>query len=205
MSMKLFLASKSSSRKMLLEQAHIPFTIVGQDADEAACDWGLPLVQLVQSIALYKMDHAILPLGNREGEHCFVLTADTLSQDKDGTINGKPVDRADAVAKIKRARNGSRLCTAFCLDKRVWQQGKWEIVHREQQQIFAEYIFNVPDQWIETYLDNSPGLQASNAIAIEEFGGQFLYEVRGSYTTIVGLPMYELRQALEQYGFFQHL
>ena len=45
-------------------------------------------------------------------------------------------------------------------------------------------------------------MQASNAIAIEGCGGQFLQWVRGSYTTIVGLPMFELREALEEIGFY---
>ncbi|MDP3889580.1 MAG: Maf family protein [bacterium] len=198
----LFLASKSYSRKMLLEQAGIVFNVVEQDVDETQCDWGLPLPQLVQDIALHKMNHIILPPGKREGQVCFVLTADTLSQDLDGKIHGKPVDRADAIAKIKSARKGSRLCTAFCLDKRMWKSGRWELVQREQRCVPAEYEFVIPDEWIDIYLEKSIGLQASNAIAIEEFGAQFLRSVHGSYTTIVGLPMFELREALSAVGFF---
>jgi septum formation protein len=200
----LYLASKSPSRKFLLEQAHIPFQVVPQDADEHACDWSLPLPQLVKSIALYKMEHAMIPAGTHAGEICFVLSADTLSQDEDGTIHGKPVDREDAIAKIKAARKGATLCTAFCVDKKVWRAGKWELLQREERCVSSSYLFNIPDEWIETYLEKSIGLHCSNAIAIEEYGMQFLQSVHGSYSTIVGLPLYELREVLSMMGFFNN-
>lgn len=197
----LLLGSKSPSRQFLLRESGIPFALVSQDADETVCDYGLPLDQLVAAIALQKMEHVVLPAGEQEGDICFVLTADTLSQDKDGTVHGKPVDRADAIAKIKSARNGSQLFTAFCLDRCVWRNGVWHVEQRIKKQVGSEFLFYVPDEWIETYLDNSIGLQTANAIAIED-GIQYLKWIHGSYSTIVGLPMFELREALEEIGFF---
>src|ERR1700730_14012976 len=111
----LYLASQSASRQQLFKESKIPFKILAQNADEYVCDWSLPLEQLVAAIALHKMQQVKLPTG-KEGEIIFVLTADTLSQDKNGKIQGKPKDLADAIAKIKQAREGSRLCTAFYLD-----------------------------------------------------------------------------------------
>ena len=119
----LYFGSKSQSRRMLLDESQIPFVTVNQDADESRCDWNLPLPQLVLSIALYKMQHVILPAGTSEGQVCFVLTADTMSHDAHGVVHGKPIDRADAIAKIKATAAGSFLCTAFCLDRKVWQSG----------------------------------------------------------------------------------
>lgn len=198
----LLLGSKSYSRKMLLTQAQIPFTLLEQNADETRCDWKLPLPLLVAQIALLKMGHVIIPDGKNEGQICFVLTADTMSQDSNGVIHGKPVDRVDAIAKIKAAAHGNYLCTAFCLDKRIWKSGRWQLQKRIQEVVAAEYLFIIPDQWIDRYLQKSIALQTSGAIAIEEFGVQFLKTVQGSYSTIVGLPMFELRQALEQVDFF---
>lgn len=197
----LFLASKSPSRHALLKESQIPFAVIEQDADEKTCDHTQPLEQLVQSIARHKMNHALLPTG-KENDLCFVLTADTLSQDYDGTINGKPHNRADAIAMIKRAREGSRLATAFCLDRRVYRNGAWETDRRIERCITASYIFAIPDHWIEIYLDTTIALSASNAIAIERYGAQFLKTIDGSYSTIVGLPMFELREALEELEFF---
>lgn len=197
----LLLGSKSASRQKLLNEAKIPFTLIEQDVDETKCDWALPLEQVVESIALYKMQHLILPEG-KEGDIAFVLTADTLSQDQEGSINGKPTDRTDAIAKIKAARNGSRLVTAFCLDKKIFRNNAWETEKRIVQCVHAEYQFLIPDHWIDIYIDNSPALNASNAIAIEDFGSPFLKTLTGSYSTIVGLPLYELREALESLDFF---
>ncbi len=200
----LFLGSKSLSRQQLLREADIPFQLVVQDADETRCDWGLPLQQLVENIALYKMEHVILPEGE-EGASCFVLTADTLSQDSHGVINGKPVGRDDAVAKIKAARQGARVGTAFCLDKKIFTAGEWTVATRIERFVSAEYHFVIPDEWIDIYLEKSLGFSASGAIAVELFGAQFLHSINGSYTTIVGLPMFELCEVLSELGFFTNL
>lgn len=197
----LFLGSKSQARQQLLREANIPFELVEQEAQEESCDWGLPLIRLVEEIARHKMNNIVLPTV-QEGQRSFVLTADTLSQDADGNIQGKPIDRIDATAKIKAARLGSRLATAFCLDRKVYYSGTWEIDKRIVRVVTAEYLFDVPDEWIERYFAHSHAFISSNAIAIEEYGSQFLKQISGSYSAIVGLPMFELREALEDLEFF---
>jgi len=199
----LYFGSKSQSRRFLLEESRIPFVSVEQDADEAQCDWTLPLPELVLSIALHKMNHVVLPPGQKEGDICFVLTADTMSHDKEGVIHGKPVSRDDAIAKIKAARHGSFLCTGFCIDKKVWDTGAWHTQDRIDNVVSSEFIFDVPDCWIDTYLNTIPFLDVSGGMAVEYYGNQFLKTVAGSYSTIIGLPMFEVRQALERLGFFE--
>lgn len=198
----LLLGSKSYSRKLLLDFARISYQVIGQDADETQCDWGLEMPQVVANIARYKMEHVVMPQGTAEGHIAFVLTADTLSQEKDGTIGGKPANLQDAIEKIRRARAGMRTGTAFCLDRKVWAGGQWQIAQRIEQYVEAAYIFDIPEEWIDRYIANTIALTASQAIAIEEYGAQFLKEVRGSYSTIVGLPLFEVREALEKLGFF---
>lgn len=198
----LLLGSKSYSRKLLLDLAKIPYLVVNQEADEAQCDWGLPMQQLVENIALHKMEHVIVPTGKKEGDVAFVLTADTLSLEHDGKISGKPVDREDALNKIRRAREGMRTGTAFCLDKKIWRDGAWHTEKRIARYVDAEYTFAIPEEWVEPYIEHSIGLKAAGAIAIEQYGAQFLKEIRGSYSTIVGLPLFEVREALQELGFF---
>ena len=198
----LFLGSKSPFRKKLLEEALIPIEVVGQYADETVCDWGLSLPLLEKDIALHKMNHTVLPDGKQESDVCFVLTADTMSEDKDGVIHGKPVDKEDAIKKIKAARDGMRLCTAFCLDKKVWRNGKWELLDRATEIVSAEYVYYIPDEWIESYLTNSYAMQCSGAIAVDGMSGLFLKDIQGSYTAMVGLPLFEVHRALEKFGFF---
>lgn len=198
----LLLASKSPSRKMLLQEAGIPFEVIGQQADESACDWGMPLQQLVEKLAVLKMEHAIMPPGS-EGDVRFVLTADTLSLDCEGTIHGKPIDRDDAIAKIKSLRKGGTCGTGFCIDKKVFKDGKWETQKRIIGFAKADHVFDVPDHWIERYVDSGQGEGASGGIRIEGEGAQFLKSLDGSYTAVVGLPIYEVRQALDELGFYK--
>ncbi|MEX0849776.1 MAG: Maf family protein [Candidatus Dependentiae bacterium] len=199
----LYLGSSSQSRQMLLRDADIPFTLVKQSADETMCDWGLSLQQVVESIALYKMEHIILPKG-KDGEVCFILTADTLTENSAGKLEGKPTDREDAITKLKSSRKGVRTGTAFCLERRVWKNNAWHVDVHLLKFVQASYIFHVPDNAIDFYLDNVPVI-GSGAIAIEGFGSQFLKTIDGSYTAVVGMPMYELRECLTQLGFFKAL
>lgn len=205
----LYLGSKSRSRQDLLRQAGIPFVLADADCDEKACDWGMPLEQLVKTIALAKMEHVVLPSSAREGEEIFVLTADTLGINSEGRICGKPADKEDAIAMLKTYRTGVRTGTGFCLDKRVWRAGAWEIAERIVRYVDATYIFDVPDACIDYYFDNLPLLNngctymdLSGAVAIEGVGMSFTGSIHGSYTAIAGLPLFELRQALQVLGFF---
>lgn len=198
----LHLASQSPSRAYLLQQARIPFVTIPQEADEKFLAWEGALDVLVLAIARHKMAHALLPTQSTPSGRLYVLTADTLSEDLDGTIHGKPADHDDARAKIISARNGTRLCTAYLLHVYRWHEGQWVVENAIERTVWATFRFNIPDHWVDRYLANSIGLNTANAIAIEEYGSQFLEWVDGSYSTIVGLPLYELREDLDKSGFF---
>jgi septum formation protein len=199
----LYLASGSASRKYLLEEAKIPFTVLRQTADEAACDWSLPIEQLVVAIAQSKMAHAVLPAG-AEGMTMYVLTADTLTQDAGGVIYGKPVDYASAVASIKALRGAARVVTGFCLEKKQFVAGTWHTIQAVTKSIVTRCEIDIPDAWIATYFKEYPlALSCAGAMAIERYGMLFLKSVEGSYSNIIGLPLVEVRQALEFMGFYQ--
>lgn len=198
----LLLASQSSGRARLLKESGINFKVVEQSADEYACDWSGPLAKVLNSIALHKMQHVQLKAGTQKGEHCFIVTADTMGQGSDGIIQGKPQDKNDAIEQIK-SLNGMGLCgTAFCLDKKEWDGGQWILNERIIDCVITEYEFYVPEPEIERYLavvDNYMSL--SGSITIDGYGGQYLKWIKGSYSTILGLPLFELRQALIKIGF----
>ncbi len=198
----LYLASKSPSRRYLLTEACIPFESIAQESSEDIGEWGTSLQDTVSAIALHKMERVVLPQGDEE-DSMFILTADTMTQDRQGVIHGKPVDRADAYAKVGALRGGATTCTAFCLDKKIFRNGVWSTEQRHRQAVSATCIFDVPDECISVYFERQPlALQAAGALAIEGFGLVFLKEVHGSYSTIMGLPLYELRQALVDLRFF---
>ena len=198
----LLFASKSLPRRQLLEQAKIPFNIIEQHADEAHCDWALPFPTLLESIAIHKMNHVILPEG-KEGEQCFVLTCDTMLQSKKGTILGKPTSKEHAVAMIKESREGGVVASVFCLDKKIVKNSSWQVAERITKYVDVRYTLDFPDTWIERYLEEYPEyLNIAGALNIEDYGMQFVKTIEGSYSTAIGLPLFELREALEKLGFF---
>ena len=197
----LFLGSKSPSRQLLLTQAGISFITVDQDSNETICDVSVPFKEIVMRIAQEKMEHVILPQPKSNDCQYFVLTADTLTYYADNSMSGKPVDRNDAIKKIKKAAEGSTTGTAFCLDKKIWVHDTWQTENRilGYAQGFCRFI--LPDQWLNAYL-KQVSVCTAGAIFVEGFGMQFVKDVQGSYSAIIGLPMFELREGLQEIGFF---
>lgn len=198
----LLVASKSLPRRTLLEQAKIPFVLIEQNADERQCDWSLPLAQLLEAIAVHKMNHAVM-LPQHEKAEQFVLTVDTMLQSKSGIILGKPATKEGAVKMIQESRDGGVVGTAFCLDKKKYDKGRWRVEHRVLKYVSASYVLDFPDYWIESYFEQFPDyLTIAGALNIEDYGMQFLKIIQGSYSAAIGLPLYELREALESLNFF---
>ncbi len=202
----LYLASGSATRKNLLADAQIPFTLINQSADESLVALDKPLSEVVENIAILKMKHVQMPDGKFDGQVVFVVTADTLTLTGDAEsfeIFGKPKDRAHAKYMLKAGRKGSLTGTAFCVQKMVWKDLAW---HKLEQQIgYAEgwNLINIPDEWEDFYLDHTDYMNLSGAIKIRGLCEQFTQEIRGSYSAIMGLPMYELRKTLELMGFYE--
>ena len=197
MNLPLYLASQSPSRQMLLKQAEIPFTVLEQSADERTCDWSKPLEELVKDIALIKMESLKISFEISDGQ-ILVLTADTLTRDKEGRILGKPHTRENATKMLRSLKAGGEVCTAFCLDKKIFESGKWITQIRIIKAVKASLVFDIPEQHYDEYFTKTSALQCSGSLAIEGYGSRFLKKVKGSYSTIIGLPLYELQRALER-------
>lgn len=187
---------------MLLQKALIPFQVIDQNADEATCDWTLSLGDVVLSISRLKMQHAVIPIGKKIGDICFVLTADTLIEDMHGNKQGKPIDLEDAYKKITVLEKGAKLATGFCITKNQWNGHCWITKAKEEQVVFTTYRIVIPKQWQEQYFANTIALQCAGSHVGEDFGMQFMQEINGSFSGAVGLPLFELRESLENLGFF---
>lgn len=197
----LLLGSSSRSRQALLEDARIPFTVIGHNANEDDIPH-TTIAETVLNIARLKMQNVFMPADAKEGDVVFVLTADSMGCTSDGVIHGKPKDREDAVNKIRKYRDASETVTGFCIEKRMFQNGAWKTIQKIEKTGSARCKFNVPDEWVDRYIEYSLAMQASGAVAVEWYGMQFLEWIEGSYSAVMGLPMFEVRQALDELGFF---
>lgn len=198
---KLFLASASASRQKLLAEARIPFVVIEQTCDERAVQKPGPVEEVVQHLASCKAAAAILPALPvfSSDSPIFVLAADTFVSDLQGNLYGKQPDYQSAVAVLRQLRNGARVTTGFCCQKIV----NGRIVDQVVQAVGATIELSFTEKHIAYYLAGRPDyMHIAGALAIEEFGAQFVRAVYGSYTAVLGLPMAEVREALEKVGFF---
>lgn len=195
----LYLASASSTRQQLLKDAKINFIVINQNADEKLVDWNQPLTDLVAAIASLKMEHVIIPNHlEREAEILHVVTADTLTQSAEGKILGKPSNRKEAIEQIKLAASGSLVATGFCVEKKVYSDGVWITQARILETVVASCTVVIPEDFVAYYLDNSCAMSGCGSVIIDGIGLSFVKEIHGSYSTILGLPLFELRMALEK-------
>ena len=202
MKKRLFLASGSASRKKLLTDAKIPFELIAHDADESTVSLDASLKEVVQNIAILKMDHILMPDSLKADEEIYVLTADTLTVTSEGAVLGKPTSRKHALEMLQGCRkDNATVGSGFCLEKRIFVDGSWIAVKRILGYNEASCLFDVSDRDSDFYLNNIPFLDVSGGVTIEGFGNQFLKDVQGSYSSIIGLPMFEIREALIEVGF----
>lgn len=189
-------------RKQLITHMGIAYQLIEHSTDETVEQKDITLIDAVRMVAKRKMDSVVIS-ETYNYQTAYILTADTLGADAHGRLYGKPVDRQQAREFLHASQGTNMVATAFCLHKREKINAQWQLVQEKLVAVQTIYEFDMPDIWIERYLDNVPqALSASAALTIEGFGAQFMRSINGSYTAILGLPVYELRVALEQIGYF---
>ena len=130
-----------------------------------------------------------LPAEHRPIELPPVLGADTCIA-LDGEILGKPVDREDGIAILRRLSGRSHtVLTAICL-----MDGQLEKQSLSQSAVtFKTLQF----EEIENYWESGEPADKAGAYAIQGGAARFITNLQGSYTGVVGLPLYELSELLQ--------
>jgi len=199
----LYLGSLSRSRQKLLTIAGVDYKVLEHKSEEDLPAVGLTFKDYVLSIAKDKMQNLILPEG-KDDQVIFVLTADTLTKTiSEGSVLGKPKDIEHAKWMLNELRKSpTEVFTGCCLDKKILNKGQWENVEEKHWVSTCEIEFYVDKDEFDLYFQNTPlALKASAAGIIEDFGLNYLKSVNGSYTTVLGLPLYEVRKALKEIRF----
>jgi septum formation protein len=128
-------------------------------------------------------------LGERDG---YVLGADT-SVVLDQCILGKPVDRADALRMLAALSGRThRVMTAVALASRS---------SCEVRVVISEVSFRVIDGTeADRYWSSGEPSDKAGGYAIQGWGAAFVSQLHGSYSAVVGLPLYETVQLLDAFG-----
>jgi septum formation protein len=190
MSKKLVLASASPRRKALLDQIGVECVVHPVDMDESMLP-GEQVLAHVRRLAMEKARAGYEQTGGRETDHA-VLGADTVV-DVDGQIFGKPENRRQAAVFLARLSGKiHRVHTAVAL---VTSDSERVDVSSSEVE-FAQ----LTEQQINAYIETGEPMDKAGAYAIQGIAGQFVLKLNGSYSGVMGLPLYETVKLLSACG-----
>lgn len=186
--MPLVLASTSPRRKELLALLQVPFEVVDPKFDERI-HAEIPPESQAWTFALGKAQSCA-----RQHAGSLILGSDTLIALGE-TILGKPADRAQAKAMLRRLRGRDhRIYTAvaLCDPARNLQDVAVEIVQVWMKQF--------SDADLEAYLEGNEWHGKAGAYSIQGRGGSFIERIEGDFTAAVGLPLRLTVSLLKKHG-----
>ncbi len=196
---KFVLASGSPRRVSLINQAGIePDALRPADVDETPLQGELPRV-CAKRLAYAKATTALAGIGDDDDVYgAFILAADTVVA-VGRRILPKPelVDEAGQCLRMLSGRS-HRVYTAICLitPKRRYRQRVVETRVRFKR---------LSSEDIESYLSTGEWRGKAGGYAAQGLAGTFIVKLVGSYTNVVGLPLYETVALLAGEGFPIHV
>ena len=189
--MDLYLASGSPRRAQLLAQIGFSISKIASDIDETPHENELALAytermawqKSEQALALFVAAHGAEP-------ELPVLTADT-SVAIDGLILGKPDNQAHAVEMLRMLSGRSHQVISSVV---VWHQGQ-----RSQATQVSDVTFRpLTEAEIQAYVDSGEADDKAGAYGIQGAAAVFIEHLSGSFSGVMGLPLFETAALLRQ-------
>ena len=188
----IILASASSRRQELLTQIGVRFTVRSQYIDESI-RIGELANDYVSRMAQEKANSALSALCvTKDSSDTLVLAADT-SVVCDATVLGKPLDETEAVDMLQRLSGREhRVLSAVTLST----QDKQRTVLSESRVRFRE----ISTEEAQQYYRSGEPLGKAGAYAIQGYAAVFVEQLFGSYSGVMGLPLFETAQLLAEFS-----
>jgi septum formation protein len=183
----LYLASRSPRRAQLLSELGVRFAIVDAPVPEVPTPNQDPRVYALETaVAKAQAGRA------RLAGDCPVLGADT-DVSIDGEILGKPLNRAQGVAMLRRLSARTHLvCSAVA----IAAERRLETAVTVTEVDFAA----ISDRAAQAYWDSGEPADKAGGYAIQGFAARWVRALRGSYSGVIGLPLVETAELLERFG-----
>jgi septum formation protein len=196
MTKQLILASQSPRRKVLLEQLGYQFSTLVADIDEAVCDHE-SANEYVLRLAQEKALTIFKSLTREEQKQSLVLGADTCVV-IEGNILGKPANETECIKTLLRLENKQhQVLTAIAVvDYKAVNTSNLTSMVIETDVYFKALTLSE----IKRYWQTGEPCDKAGSYAIQGIGGQFVTGINGSYSAVVGLPLYETSQLLAKSG-----
>ncbi|MEY3761375.1 MAG: hypothetical protein RIR39_2866 [Pseudomonadota bacterium] len=186
MSVQIILASASPRRKELLDQINVSYRVYPVDLDETPWPDEAPL-DYVQRVAAEKSAACKAQLNTE----IPVLAADTAVI-LGAVIMGKPKDKADAMDMLTQL-SGKTHQVYSAISLRGREHG--------QAVSITEVTFRcLTEQEILDYWHSGEPVDKAGSYAIQGRGGVFVESIKGSFSGVVGLPLFETAELLSKQG-----
>lgn len=192
-----YLASRSPRRRELLAQIGVRFHLLlfrarpgePSDVEENTLPNEAPDAYVTR-LARAKAEAGWKRMLQRNLPHAPVLAADTTVA-LEGRIYEKPADRTDAARMLgELAGRTHEVLTAVCLKHDDWMESALSRSEVRFKPLSAREI--------EQYTASGEGDDKAGAYAIQGRAGRFVIELRGSYSGVMGLPLYETGDLLDR-------
>jgi len=186
-----YLASGSPRRRLLLSQIGVPFQVLSVAVDESIVA-AEAAVSYVSRLAEAKAAAGWHKSAADGAPSRPVLGADTAVV-LDGAILGKPADGADAQRMLRLLSSRTHeVLTAVALasaDGVVSRLSRSEVTFRE-----------IAPREAREYWNTGESLDKAGAYAIQGYGAVFIAGLSGSYSGVMGLPLFETAEILRSAG-----
>jgi len=183
----IFLASQSPRRRELLEQNKVPYQVLAIDIEEVVQPEEAAETY-VQRVALDKARAGLL----LRTEDKLVLAADTEVV-LDGVVLGKPRDQRHAL-EILQSLSGRahQVLSAVAI-----HDGDR---HRVSLSLNTVYFRDLTTDEINRYWKSGEPRGKAGAYAVQGQGAAFIERLEGSYSAVMGLPLFETATLLAEFG-----
>ncbi len=184
----LILASASPRREKLLRQLGVNFVSEPQDIIEEKRIDESP-EKFVKRMAEEKASSAF---GKRKEKDIVVVASDTIVV-CDKRVLGKPKDKSDGIKMLLTLSNKThRVLSAVTVANTLRYKStvsETSVSFREISEIEAEY-----------YWDSGEPEGKAGGYAIQGCGAVFVQSINGSYSGVMGLPLFQTAQLLSEFG-----
>jgi len=183
---RLILASMSPRRRALLEQIGIPHRVCAPQLDERVLPGEAPPAHVLRLARAKALTVA------RQDASLPVLAADTIVV-IDGLILGKPANLAAGVAMLRRLGGRSHeVLTAVAL-----MSGGEPATRLSVSEVRMRALSEAE---CRAYWDSGEPHDKAGGYAVQGRGAVFIESIRGSYSGIMGMPLYETAELLAAAG-----
>lgn len=188
-SKKLILASASPRRKELLNRLNLEFKVEPSNINEGKYNAEKP-IDLVKLLAVEKARE----VGSRYN-NAIVIAADTIVV-MDEQILGKPENKKEAI-KMLKSLSGKEHNVYTGIAFYIKGQGVSKLISDIDKSKVKMRNYSIDE--INSYINTGEYKGKAGSYAIQGYGSLLVKEIKGSYFTIMGLPIHKLAEVLPDY------